>query len=55
MGLPLQLITNSPTDNTITKSGLFAEMVRSTGDNAANIFRIAQDKYYNGVNRLTQT
>ena len=45
MGTPLELLTNSPNDRTITKSGVFAEMVLSTGDNADNIFNLARNKY----------
>lgn len=50
IGSPLQLMTNSPTDNTVTKSGVFAEMVKSTGDNAVNIFRLAKNKYNGQAN-----
>ena len=46
MGSPFELMTTSPTDNAITKSGL---MVKSTGDNATNIFRIARNKHNGSV------
>jgi ATP-binding cassette subfamily C (CFTR/MRP) protein 4 len=45
MGTPFLLLADTISDNDITKTGLFAEMVRSTGDNAANIFRLAKSKY----------
>ena len=48
MGSPFEM-TTSPTDNAITKSALFAEMVKSTGDNATNIFRIARNKHNGSV------
>jgi ATP-binding cassette subfamily C (CFTR/MRP) protein 4 len=50
MGTPLELLTNSPGDRTITRSGIFAEMVLSTGDNADNIFNLARSKQMKGNN-----
>ncbi len=44
-GPPFQLLTNSPSDTTITRKGLFAEMVQSTGQaNSREIFRLAARK-----------
>jgi ATP-binding cassette subfamily C (CFTR/MRP) protein 4 len=43
-GAPFRLLTKNDRDESITRNGLFAEMVRSTGDNAATIFRIAKEK-----------
>lgn len=48
VGSPFNLMTNQDTDQNITKKGTFADMVKSTGDNAANIFRIAKSKYFSG-------
>jgi ATP-binding cassette subfamily C (CFTR/MRP) protein 4 len=42
MGVPFLLLADINSPNKITKTGPFAEMVWNTGDNAANIFRLAK-------------
>lgn len=49
MGAPFELLANSASDRGVTKSGVFAEMVLSTGDNADNIFNLAKTKYLSKV------
>lgn len=45
VGQPIQLLTVSPVDTTVTRRGPFAEMVLSTGPaNSKEIFRLAAKK-----------